>query len=41
MADRVEVRFRGSRGDQLRKGAISTRVREGPPKPVGAGGGRC
>ena len=38
-ADRVEVRFRGSKGDQLRKGAILTRARKGPPKPVGAGGG--
>ena len=39
MADRVEVRFRGSKGDQWRMGAILTRARKGPPKPVGAGGG--
>ena len=39
MADRVEVRFRGPKGDHLRKGAILTRARKGPPKPVGAGGG--
>ena len=38
MADRFEVRFRRSKGDQLRKGAILTRARKGPPKPVGAGG---
>ena len=31
-ADRVEVRFRGSKGDQLRKGAVVTRVRVGPPR---------
>ena len=35
----VEVRFRGFKGDQLRKGAILTRVRKGPPRPVGVGGG--
>ena len=34
-ADRVEVWFRGSKGDQLRKGAV---VRVGPPRRVGAGG---
>ena len=39
MADRVEVRFRGSKGDHLRKGATLTRARKGPPKPVGARGG--
>ena len=32
--DRVEVRFRGSKGNQSRKGAVLTHVR-----PVGAGGG--
>ena len=37
-ADRVEVRFRGSKGDQMRKGAVLTRVRGGPPRPVGVGG---
>jgi len=37
-ADRVEVRFRGSKGDQMRKGVVLTRVRGGPPRPVGAGG---
>ena len=39
MADRVDVRFRGSKGNQLHKRAILTRARKGPPKPVGAGGG--
>ena len=38
-ADRVEVRFRGSKGDQMRTGRVLTRVREGPPRPLGAGGG--
>ena len=38
-ADRVEVRFRGFKGDQLRKGAVISRVRAGSPRPVGAGGG--
>ena len=38
-ADRVEVRFRGSKGDQMRTGTVLTRVREGPPRPLGAGGG--
>ena len=38
MADRVEVRFRGSKGDHLRKGATLTRARKGPPRPAGAGG---
>ena len=38
-ADRVEVRFRGSNGDQLGKGAILTRPRKGPPRPVDAGRG--
>ena len=40
IADRVEVRFRGSKDDHLRKGAkLLTRAREGPPKHVGEGGG--
>ena len=39
MADRVDVRFRGSKGNQLHKRAILTRARKGPPNPVGAGGG--
>ena len=34
-----EVRFRGSKSDQLRKGAILTQATKGPPKPVGAGRG--
>ena len=38
-ADRVEVRFRGSKGDQLRTGAAILRVRADSPRPVGAGGG--
>ena len=38
-ADRVGVRFRGSKGDQLRKGAMLSRVRKGRSRPVGAGGG--
>ena len=33
-ADRVEVRFRGSKGDQMRTGRVSTRVREGPPRSL-------
>ena len=37
-ADRVEVRLRGSKGDQLRKGAVATRVRKGPSMRVGEGG---
>ena len=36
-ADRVEVRFRGSKSDPLRKGAVITRVRKGS---VDARGGR-
>ena len=39
IADRVEIRFRGSNGDQMRKGAVLTRVRKGPSRPVGARGG--
>ena len=38
-ADRVEARFGGSKGDQLRHGAILTRGRYGPRRPVEAGGG--
>ena len=38
-ADRVEVRFRGSKGDQLRKGAAVTHVRKGPSMHVREGGG--
>ena len=38
-ADRVEVRFRSSKGDQFRKGAVVTRKRSGPPRLVEAGGG--
>ena len=38
-ADCVEVPLRGSKGDQLRKGAVISRVRAGSPRPVGAGGG--
>ena len=33
-ADRVEVRFRGSKGDQMRTGRVLTRVREGPPRAL-------
>ena len=33
-ADRVVARFRGSEGDQLRKGALFARARKGPPRPV-------
>ena len=38
-ADRVELRFRGSKGDQFRKGAVISRVLAGWPRSVGAGGG--
>ncbi|CAB1107236.1 unnamed protein product [Ectocarpus sp. CCAP 1310/34] len=38
-ADRVEVRFRSSKGDQFRKGAVCTRARPGPPQSVECGGG--
>ena len=38
-ADRVEVRFRGSKGDQLRKGAMISRVRASSPRPGGGGSG--
>ena len=37
--DRVEVRFRSSKADQLRKGSVVTRVRTGPPRSVEHGGG--
>ena len=37
-ADRVEVRFRGSKGDQLLKGAVISRVWAGSPRPVRGGG---
>lgn len=38
-ADTVEVRFKSSKADQLREGAILTREREGPPIPLQGGGG--
>ena len=38
-ADRVEVRFCRSKGDQLRKGGVISRVRAWSPRPVGSGGG--
>ena len=38
-ADHDEVRFYGSKGDQLRKGAVILRVRAGSPRPVSSGGG--
>ena len=38
-ADRVEVRFRSAKGDQLGLGKVMTRVRTGPPRRVEAGGG--
>ena len=38
-ADRVEVRFRASKGDQLREGAVISRVRACSPRAVRAGGG--
>ena len=37
-AHRVVVCFRISKGDQLRISAVLSRVREGTPRPVGAGG---
>ena len=37
--DRVEVRFRGSDGEQLRKCAVVTGVGKGPSMRVGEGGG--
>ena len=38
-ADRVEVRLRGSKDGQMRKGAVVSRARAGPPSPVEANGG--
>ena len=38
-SDVVEVQFRGSKGEQMRKGAVISRVWAGSPRPVGAGGG--
>ena len=38
-ADRVEVRFRGPKGEQLRKGVVVSRGWAGSPRPVEAGGG--
>ena len=38
-ADPVEVRFRSSKGDQFRKGAVVTRTRSGASRRVEAGGG--
>ena len=35
----VEVRFRGSKGDQLQNGAVAARVRKGPSMRVGERGG--
>ena len=37
-ADRVEVRLCGSKGDQLRKGVVVTRLGKGPSIRVGEGG---
>jgi len=39
LADRVEVRFRSSKGDQFRKGAVVTRARSGVIRQVEASGG--
>ena len=38
-ADRVEVRFRSSKGDQLRDGTVMTRACADPPLPLRDGGG--
>ena len=38
-ADRVEVRFRSSTGDQLRDGTVMTRACANPPLPLRDGGG--
>ena len=38
-ADRVKVRFRGSKGDQLRYGTVMTRARGDPPLPLRDGSG--
>lgn len=40
LADRVEVRFRSSKGEQLRKGAALVSERRGPPRLVEEGGAR-
>ena len=37
--DRVEVRFRGSKGDQYRQGAVLTRVRGATATALHLGGG--
>ena len=37
--DRVEVRFRSSKGDQLWDGTVMTRARADPPLPLRDGGG--
>ena len=39
LADRVELRFWSSKGDQLRKGKVLTRVRKHAPQVFEAGGG--
>ena len=41
MAERVQVRFRGSKDDQLRQGAILTRARDSPPNAVNVREGAC
>ena len=38
-ATRMEVRFRASKCDQMRKGAVLTRSRTGPPRKLSEGGG--
>ena len=38
-ATKMEVRFRASKGDQLRKGAVLTRSGKGPPRKLSEGGG--
>ena len=40
-ADRVEVRFRGSKGDQMRTGGVLTRVRGGGAEAFGCRWRRC
>ena len=39
-ADRVEVWFRSSKGDQLRDGMVMTCARAGPPHPLRDGAGQ-
>ena len=39
-ADRVEVRFRSSKRDQLRDGRVMTRAHAGPPLPLQMGAGQ-